>query len=232
MQLEETTTTTSLKPTRASFIRSLPLEMPVEEVIERGREAGIVVQPSDVHAARYYMRQAAAREAASKPPSIAQQLMLGGTITPQRRDGRDGQDDAREPRETRDKDETAGLTKIAGVRNGSSAASVVSPTTANRTVIVRPTPKPVVAETGKRPRGGKSARKDPSQESVRAEISIDDVLASMPSPSKGRGARRATPAPAIDGSMDEQLHSLVLRLGTQRAREIIEQIEETALKAR
>lgn len=211
MQLEETTTTSSLKPTRASFIRSLPLEMPVGEVIERGREAGIEVQPSDVHAARYYMRQAAAQEAASKPPSIAQQLMLGGTITPRRDDVRDVKDD---------KDETAGLTKIAGVRNGSSAT---------RTVMVRPAPRPEPEpEPSKRARGAKGARQD---KSARPEISIDDVLEAVAP--KGRGTRRAAVAPpAIDGSMEEQLHSLVLRLGTQRAREIIEQIEETALKAR
>ena len=117
MQVEETTTSTmntSLKPTRASFIRSLPIEMPVEEVIERGRELGIVVQPSDVHAARYYMRQASAAEAASKPPTIAQQLMLGGTIS---------------ARETPRVDETAGLTKIAGVRNGASRAAGGKPVT-------------------------------------------------------------------------------------------------------
>jgi len=58
MSSEETTPIS--KPTRAAFIRSLPLEMPVDEVIERGRELGLSLQPSDIHAARYYMRQAAA----------------------------------------------------------------------------------------------------------------------------------------------------------------------------
>jgi hypothetical protein len=56
MQVEETQTSAtdlSLKPTRAGFIRSLPLAMPVEEVIERGRELGIVLQPSDIHALLY-----------------------------------------------------------------------------------------------------------------------------------------------------------------------------------
>lgn len=55
MQGQETTT--ALKPTRASFIRGLPVDMPVQEVIERGREVGLEIQPSDIHAARYYMRQ-------------------------------------------------------------------------------------------------------------------------------------------------------------------------------
>ncbi|MET0386762.1 MAG: hypothetical protein ABW321_12425 [Polyangiales bacterium] len=65
MQAQDTTT--PLKPTRASFIRSLPETMPVEEVIERGREAGLVIQPSDIHAARYYMRQGAGAPPTGKP---------------------------------------------------------------------------------------------------------------------------------------------------------------------
>jgi hypothetical protein len=69
-------TTTSLKPTRGSFVRGLPLNMPIEEVIERGREAGLELQPSDIHSTRYYMRQAAAAEAARKS-AVTQQLQLG-----------------------------------------------------------------------------------------------------------------------------------------------------------
>jgi hypothetical protein len=69
-------TTTSLKPTRGGFVRGLPLSMPIEEVIERGREAGLELQPSDIHSTRYYMRQAAAAEAARKS-SVTQQLQLG-----------------------------------------------------------------------------------------------------------------------------------------------------------
>jgi hypothetical protein len=80
MQVEETTPSTPLRPTRAGFVRGLPLEMPVEEVIERGREVGIELQPSDIHAARYYMRQ----QAAAGSSSIPQQLMLGGTFVTKR----------------------------------------------------------------------------------------------------------------------------------------------------
>jgi hypothetical protein len=76
MQVEETTQSTPLRPTRAGFVRGLPLTMPVEEVIERGREVGIELQPSDIHAARYYMRQQQAAEGSSIP----QQLLLGGTF--------------------------------------------------------------------------------------------------------------------------------------------------------
>jgi hypothetical protein len=57
--------------------------MPIAEVIERGREIGIELQPSDIHAARYYMRQAAAKESSSIP----QQLLLGGTFVTKRGPG-------------------------------------------------------------------------------------------------------------------------------------------------
>ena len=227
MQVEETqtsTTDTGMKPTRASFIRSLPLAMPVDEVIERGREVGIQVQPSDVHAARYYMRQASAAETASKPPTIAQQLMLGGTISAQR-----------------DLDETAGLTKIAGVRNGASRAVVVATPKASATVAATPVVKAAPATAAKRlkeresrvaTRTARQSRPERAEKAEKAEkpyseISIDDVLKAAPA-TKARGGRRA---PGINGSMEEQLHTLVLRLGTQRAREIIEEIEQTALSA-
>lgn len=80
MQVEETTPSTPFRPTRAGFVRSLPLTMPVEEVIERGREIGIELQTSDIHAARYYMRQ----QEAGSASSIPQQLMLGGTFVTKR----------------------------------------------------------------------------------------------------------------------------------------------------
>lgn len=222
MQVEETQTSMtngSLKPTRAGFIRSLPLAMAVEEVIERGREAGLELQPSDIHAARYYMRQAAAAEAASKPPTIAQQLMLGGTISA-----------------SRDQDETAGLTKIAGVRNGATRVNgrgaVPETNTASSAATQRETraeakeAKVVEAKSKRRERAVRGAVREPKR---LAEISIDDVLQLAAPKSRGNGRGRA--APSIDGSMEEQLHNLVLRLGTQRAREIIGQIEETALSA-
>jgi len=66
MQADETL---ALKPTRASFIRSLPEAMPVDEVIERGREIGLVINPSDVHSVRYYMRQVGKAQPARKTAS-------------------------------------------------------------------------------------------------------------------------------------------------------------------
>jgi hypothetical protein len=63
--------TQQLKPTRASFIRALPLSMPVDEVIERGREIGISIQPADVHSTRYYMRQEADAQLSAVPTNVA-----------------------------------------------------------------------------------------------------------------------------------------------------------------
>jgi flagellar biosynthesis GTPase FlhF len=81
MQVEETSQS-PLRPTRAGFVRGLPLSMPVEEVIERGREAGIQLQPSDIHAARYYMRQGG---------EAPQQLTLRGTLSRKSNNGAGGQ---------------------------------------------------------------------------------------------------------------------------------------------
>ena len=243
MQVEETQTSNAnlaLKPTRASFIRSLPISMPVEEVIERAREAGIQVQPSDVHAARYYMRQASAAEAASKPPSIAQQLMLGGTISAQR--------EPRDVRENREQDETAGLTKIAGVRNGAAkpvtngAAKPVTNGAAAKALeaqAVEPPPAKRERESRVQTRVGRSKQADKqvdkkaakSADRALVEISIDDVLQSVPMISAPKGRVRRATASTVSGSMEEQLHQLVVRLGTQRARELIDEIEDTALSA-
>ncbi len=79
--------TQSLPPTRTSFIRSLPESMPVEEVIERGRELGLKIQPSDVHSTRYYMRQEAdamlsAVPSRAKPLAAPVQLHLPGRAAP------------------------------------------------------------------------------------------------------------------------------------------------------
>lgn len=63
--------TQQLKPTRTSFIRALPLAMPIDEVIERGREIGISIQPSDVHSARYYVRQEADARLSSASTDVA-----------------------------------------------------------------------------------------------------------------------------------------------------------------
>lgn len=50
------------KSSRAEFVRGFPLEMPVAQVIASGKRKGILIKPSDVHAARYYMRKAAEQQ--------------------------------------------------------------------------------------------------------------------------------------------------------------------------
>jgi hypothetical protein len=71
----------ALKPTRASFIRSLPEAMPVDEVIERGREVGLVINPSDVHSVRYYMRQVNKGQPQRKPTSTSTASTATSTTT-------------------------------------------------------------------------------------------------------------------------------------------------------
>jgi hypothetical protein len=44
------------KTTRAGFVRGLPLEVPVDEVIRRGKAAGLEIKKGDVYAARHYMK--------------------------------------------------------------------------------------------------------------------------------------------------------------------------------
>lgn len=178
MQAESTTT--SIKPTRAGFIRALPLTMSVEEVVERGREAGIALQPSDVHSARYYMRQAAAAQAAHKA-TTAQQLVLGG--------------------------------------NSNTVPSFLPPENAS------PTGAQSASEQGDGARRGGRKRLDGS-EGARGKA---ERFAPMASASKARGKK---PSPAIESesSLEQQLRTLVLRLGTDRAHAVIEQVTALALR--
>lgn len=55
--IDTTNNPTFPKTTRAGFVRALPITMPVADVIERGREQGLEIKESDVHATRYYMRE-------------------------------------------------------------------------------------------------------------------------------------------------------------------------------
>lgn len=151
MQAEDTTS--QLKPTRASFIRSLPETMPIDEVIERGREAGLEIKPSDIHAARYYMRQAAA----SQP-------------------------------------------------GGRSAPELVHDAASKGVYVV----------------GGRS--------DVNAGSSVKGAAQDEGLPERVTMKTRAKLPPKPVGSMDEQLRDLVMRMGTVRARAIIEQIEDLARK--
>jgi hypothetical protein len=158
--MQSTEMTTPLKPTRASFVRSLPETMPVAEVIERGREAGLEIKPADIHAARYYMRQTASAQGAGKP-GLAPHLVAE-----------------------------------AAARGASSSKNA----------------------TGMYVVSGRSA-----------EASEREQLASeAPRERAGKRTRRA--ASAVGGTLDDQLRTIVLRIGTERAREIIEQLEQIKLR--
>jgi len=157
MQAEDTS---QLKPTRASFIRGLPESMPIAEVIERGREAGLEIKPSDIHAARYYMRQAATSPG-------------GGRSAPE-------------------------LVHDAAAAN---AGNATTGTTKGVYVV-----------------GGKG---DVNKERAVQEEGL---------PERVTMKTRAKLPPKPVGSMDEQLRDLVMRMGTVRARAIIEQIEDLARK--
>lgn len=148
--------TQQLKPTRGSFIRSLPLSMPVDEVIERGREIGISIQPSDVHSARYYMRQ---------------------------------EDDARQ----------------SAVSTSTEVARVIRPLafqTPGVQVVPRTDAPPEAPAQSQRPSQVRKGRKQRAP------------------------AREALSIPAVE----EELRTIVLRLGSDRVRAMIQSIEDATLR--
>ena len=154
---------TPLRPTRAGFVRALPLTMPIEEVIERAREVGLELKPSDIHSARYYMRQqAAAAEAAPRPafiPSIARNV------------------------------------------EASTSNSENAPTKSAITRLIQERP----ADTSSRGVNGSAS---------------------------GRGHSRARSKVVTTEADVIQLRRLVLRLGTERTREIIQDLESLAFRLR
>jgi hypothetical protein len=170
MQSEEQT---PLKPTRAAFIRSLPLTVPVEEVIERAREVGLQLQPSDVHAARYYMRQGPGVESAGRPAFTKPFANGGGNA-------------AREARENREHKEPPKTVAASG--QVSSVRAALDQAALTRSVL------------------DSKSRSTASKKRARKLIPTGD-----------------TP--------DEQLYFLVLRLGCDRARELIGRIESNSRKA-
>jgi hypothetical protein len=174
--------TTPLKPTRASFIRGLPESMPVAEVIERGREAGLDINPTDVHSARYYMRQAASPQPAAPRSTFAPASDQGNPVTTSTSSttstASTKRDPARDPsKETADAPRPSGAVYMPPRIQGNA-------TTRPRTVVQAP-----VAKT-----------------------------------------RAKTATQAATDSLEEQLRMIVMRIGTDRAREVIEEVEELAMR--
>jgi hypothetical protein len=165
---------TPLKPTRASFVRGLPESMPLEEVIERGREAGISLNPSDVHSVRYYMRQEALAKLSSRPIAVVPQLMHASPVT--RAKPEPAKPDAKP-------------TNILGLRAATS---------------------------------GKVVKPRPEVKGRRVEAAPVAVSAK---PQRGKLPHVKLPPAKLSGPLEEQLRQIVMRIGTERARRIIEQLE-------
>jgi hypothetical protein len=177
MQADETL---SLKPTRASFIRSLPEAMPIEEVIERGREIGLVINPSDVHSVRYYMRQSTKVEPTRKSTaSMASTAATSATST-----------------STLDRAGIAATVK----RN----YELIE---AQQTDLPDHSPAPVT--NGKKKRGTNG---------------VEPVARAQPVV-KERPKRRPAATPIEIRAMEQQLRTIVARIGTDRAREILDELE-------
>jgi hypothetical protein len=168
---------TPLKPTRASFVRGLPESMPLEEVIERGREAGISLNPSDVHSVRYYMRQEALAKLSSRPIAVVPQLVHASPVT--RAKPEPAKPDAKP-------------THILGLHAATSGKE-----------------RPVV-----KPR--------PEIKGRRAEAA---PVAASAKPQRGKLPHVKLPPVKLSGPLEEQLRQIVMRIGTERARRIIEQME-------
>jgi hypothetical protein len=181
MQGQETTTT-QLKPTRASFIRGLPESMPVAEVIERGREAGLDINPTDVHSARYYMRQAGGPQPAANSAFAPAAEQTGPIAVPAKRDP--ARDPAKEP------PRPSGAQYIPR-RTITSATSATSAT---------------------------------SHGNVTAKPRAVAPAAQAATKTRTKYTTKAT------DSLEEQLRLIVMRIGTDRARAVIEEVEELALR--
>lgn len=70
------------KISRAQFVKGVPLSVPVADVIALGKKQGMRIKPSDVHAARYYMRKSAAASSpvktnggSAKPAAVAREVL-------------------------------------------------------------------------------------------------------------------------------------------------------------
>lgn len=172
MQAEETL---ALKPTRTSFIQALPESMPVDEVIERGREIGIVIQPSDVHSARYYMRQTKAPPPTRKTVSAADRG-IAATI----------------------KRNYELLEAQQSLPNVEAAA-----------------PKPEAEEPGN------SRKKRTSR--------ISESVSVRTAPGTKERAKRPPPLNNVK-QIEQQLRAIVSRIGTDRAREILSELEELPIE--
>jgi hypothetical protein len=177
---ETSSSSSSLKPTRAAFIRGLPESMPIEEVIERGREAGISINPSDVHSARYYMRQQAASQSAKAASASAK----------------------------------------AAIASEAAASSAADGTTTRRTVLWSVKPGRVPVPPAADPSDPDEKRSSASSASVMASAVVNGR-----GRKRGKGARAAAPSEAATAQLEGQLQVILLRVGSDRVKQIIARME-------
>lgn len=186
-----------MKPTRASFIRSVPISMPVEEVIERAREAGLDLQPSDIHAARYYMRQAATGSPSPKRTIVQPRIRDTASEANGAANATHDANDAKESREPQQKVIESFFTVRSVDANGKTS-----------------------------PSQARSGREAPARS---ARVTRDYTETTTPA-RKTRGKRAVPIQTTLDDSeSEEQLRQLIVRLGSARTREIIDEAEALAL---
>lgn len=233
MQVEETTPTTPLRPTRAGFVRGLPLTMPIDEVIERGREAGIELQPSDIHAARYYMRQAAAAESASIP----QQLMLGGTFVTKREPGRSN-GAAAKPASSPGTNALGSASQGGDLWSSESSEDAESATPARRG---RSQARGATKKLSTKADEPQATLHDRLQSRLRnatfretaREATAREAIAKDERSAAGVRAQtngRSLKSESAPQELEDELRMIALRLGTQRVREVLDAMEALALR--
>lgn len=172
-----------LKPTRAGFVRGLPETMPIEEVIERAREIGLPLNPSDVHSARYYMRQEALAKLSSRPSSVPQLVQASPVLRPKPEVVVRAKPEEAKPEPA--------PTNILGLRSATNGK---------------------VRANG----SGSKDRRTQAQARPAAPPAKQQRLLQPPS----------LPPLKFNKGLEEQLRQIVMRVGTERARQIIKQIED------
>lgn len=174
-----------LKPTRAGFVRGLPETMPIDEVIERAREIGLPLNPSDVHSARYYMRQEALAKLSSRPSSVPQLVQASPIARP-----KPEVVVRAKPEEAKPEPAPTNILGLRSATNGKARAS----------------------GSGNGPKG----RRTQAQARPAAPPAKQQRLLQPPS----------LPPVKFSKGLEEQLRQIVMRIGTERARQIIKQIED------
>ncbi len=219
VEAKESKTTNGKPQTKTDFIRSLPLDMSVAEVVEKAKGAGFEVTPKYVHKTRVPMRKAAtasskaagskASKGASK--SSASKMAKKGSSTK-----------AKGSKSSK----AAKGSKTAGVRDGKKATQASKKATS-------PKGKPSMTKA-------QFVRKLPASMPTSTVIAEGSKLglalsaayvAKIRRKARPKGTNKPASRPAakpfqvMGKSADAQFRKLVLQLGLQRSRELLGQVE-------